>query len=993
MPHQDLLSPAQRLEVLALPVGLKEIAELYTLSAADQDFLVKRRGGSNRLGFAVQLCFLRFPGRAWTREEVIPAAMLRFIAQQVGSDPSVLSVYATRDETRREHLGDLLKEYGWKTFAQREYRNLSLWLADQARSTDQGLALVNVLVSEIRRRHVVVPALPVLERLTLRARAKARREAYRELTKDLTAEQMSRLDSLLDKRQDAWQTTLGWLRQAAGTANPINIVSCIERLKFIRNLGIPPEWTRRIHQNRLTQIAREASNTPVTHFRDLGEERRYATLVAAVLDTASLITDETVDMHESFLGRQFKRAERKHLNNFQENGKAIHDKVRLYATIGQAIIDARELSEDAFAAIERVLTWDAFRESVLEADKISQPEGFDHLALIADSYSQLRRYAPALLEHFEFRAAPVSDDLLKAIELLRALNAGNARRVPEAAPRSFVRQRWAKYVFTENGIDRRFYETCVLSELSKALRAGDLWVAGSRRYKDFEEYLLPKAAYQDLRNAKTLGLAVDGDCESYLRRRSEQLHQALQKTGQLAKDGGLPDASIINGVLKIAPLDNQEPDEAMLLNRQVYALLPRIKITDLLVEIDEWTGFTRHFTHLKSGAAPQDRELLLAAILADGINLGVARMAEACPGVSAATLSRVAVWHIREETYSKALAGIINHHHQIEFAGHWGDGTTSSSDGQRFATGGRGDARGQHNARYGSDPGVTFYTHISDQYGPFHSKLINATVRDATHVLDGLLYHESDLQIEEHYTDTAGFTDHVFALCHLLGFRFAPRIRNIGETRLYTIDRPANYPALEGLIGGMINTKHIPLNWEDVLRLTASIKHGTVSASLMLRKLGAYPRQNALAIALREIGRLERTVFLLDYIQDLDLRRRIHTGLNKGEARNALARAVFFNRLGELRDRTQESQKGRASGLNLVVAAIVLWNTVYVERAISVLRQQGQDISDDLLVHVSPLKWEHINLTGDYVWRRDGGLRNKGLRPLRSSIQALGRAA
>ncbi len=294
------------------------------------------------------------------------------------------SVYARRDETRREHLGELLREYGWKTFAQREYRSLSVWLADQGRSTDQGLALVHLLIDEIRRRHTVVPALAVLERLTLRARAKARREAYNALTKDLTIEQMSRLNSLLDKREDAWQTTLGWLRQAAGTANPQNILSCIERLKFIRDLGIPLEWARRVHQNRLVQIAREAANTDVAHFRDLGNGRRYAKLVAAVLDTASLITDETVDMHENFLGRQFKRAERKHLSEFQENGKAIHEKLRLYATVGQALIDAKEQAQDPFAAIERFLPWDAFRASVLEAEKLSQPAGFDHLARIAD---------------------------------------------------------------------------------------------------------------------------------------------------------------------------------------------------------------------------------------------------------------------------------------------------------------------------------------------------------------------------------------------------------------------------------------------------------------------------------------------------------------------------------------------------------------------------------------------------------------------------------
>jgi len=135
----------------------------------------------------------------------------------------------------------------------------------------------------------------------------------------------------------------------------------------------------------------------------------------------------------------------------------------------------------------------------------------------------------------------------------------------------------------------------------------------------------------------------------------------------------------------------------------------------------------------------------------------------------------------------------------------------------------------------------------------------------------------------------------------------------------------------------------------------------------MLRKLGSYPRQNGLAVALRELGRIERTLFTLEWLQSVELRRRVHAGLNKGEAKNALARAVFFNRLGEVRDRSYENQRYRASGLNLVLAAIILWNTVYLERA---LREHGQVIGEELLPHLSPLGWEHINLTGDYSWRQ-----------------------
>ena len=320
----------------------------------------------------------------------------------------------------------------------------------------------------------------------------------------------------------------------------------------------------------------------------------------------------------------------------------------------------------------------------------------------------------------------------------------------------------------------------------------------------------------------------------------------------------------------------------------------------------------------------------------------------------------------------------------VTFAGHWGDGTTSSSDGQNFRTGSKAESTGHINPKYGSSPGRTFYTHISDQYAPFHTKVVNVGVRDSTYVLDGLLYHESDLRIEEHYTDTAGFTDHVFALMHLLGFRFAPRIRDLGDTKLFIPKGDTAYDALKPMISSdRLNIKAIRAHWDEILRLATSIKQGTVTASLMLRKLGSYPRQNGLAIALRELGRIERTLFILDWLQSVELRRRVHAGLNKGEARNALARAVFFNRLGEIRDRSFEQQRYRASGLNLVTAAVVLWNTVYLERAAHALRGNGHAVDDALLQYLSPLGWEHINLTGDYLWRSSAKIGAGKFRPLR----------
>jgi TnpA family transposase len=361
-------------------------------------------------------------------------------------------------------------------------------------------------------------------------------------------------------------------------------------------------------------------------------------------------------------------------------------------------------------------------------------------------------------------------------------------------------------------------------------------------------------------------------------------------------------------------------------------------------------------------------------------------MAESCPGATYAKLSWLQAWHIRDEAYSAALAELVNEQHKHPFAAHWGDGTTSSSDGQRFRSGGHCESTGRVNPKYGSEPGVQFYTHISDQYAPFHTRVINVGIRDATYVLDGLLYHESDLRIQEHYTDTSGFTDHVFALTHLLGFRFAPRIRDLADKRLYIPNKQTSYQSLTTLVGSTINKKYISAHWNEILRLASSIRQGTVSASLMLRKIGSYSRQNGLAIALRELGRIERTLFTLEWLQNVELRRRVNAGLNKGESRNSLARAVFFNRLGEIRDRSYENQRYRASGLNLVVAAIILWNTVYLEKAIQALRTK-KPINDSLLEHLSPLGWEHINLTGDYVWKQKA-IGKGNFRPLRLGAES-----
>ena len=988
MPRRSILSAGERTSLLAVPDKEDELIRHYTLTEPDLSLIRQRRGEVNRLGFAVQLCYLRFPSIILGADQSPDPALLAFAADQLRVSPDGWNEYGRRDQTRREHLLELQTWLKLAPFAVSDYRHFVHQLAELAQQTDRGIVLAEALVELLRQQRIILPAVDVIERVCSEALTRGTRQVYEALSAPLGDFHRRALDGLLSIREGTKGSGLIWLRQPPGPPKPKHVLAHLERLKTIRDLALPGGLEQAIHQNRLLKLAREGGQMTAQHLRDLERSRRHATLVAVILDTRATLIDEIIDLHDRFMGTLFSRAKRNHADRFQQSGKAINDKVRLYSRIGRALLEAKQSGGDPFAAIEAIIPWDVFSESITEAETLARPEDFDFLALVGDGFTQLRRYTPTLLQALTMKAAPAASELLSGVEVLKGMNERQARKVPDDAPTSFVRKRWENLVCTEDGLDRRFYELCVLSELKNSLRSGDIWVQGSRQFKDFEDYLLPPPRFAAQREQRELGLAVETDCDRFLEARLSVLQEQLATVERLAAANELPDAAITStGRIKITPLDNAVPDEAEALMQQAYSLLPHLKITELLLEVDGWTGFSRHFNHLKSGAATEDQQLLLTTILADAINLGLSKMAESCPGVTYAKLTWLQAWHIRDETYSAALAELVNTQFRQPFAAYWGDGTTSSSDGQNFKAGGRGQAAGQVNLKYGQEPGVQFYTHISDQYAPFHTKVINATVRDATHVLDGLLYHESDLRIEEHYTDTAGFTDHLFALMHLLGFRFAPRIRDLADKRLYIHGDAKQYPTLAGLIGGNVNVKHIRAHWDEILRLAASIRQGTVTASLMLRKLGSYPRQNGLAVALRELGRIERTLFALDWMQNVELRRRVQIGLNKGEAKNALARAVFLNRLGEIRDRSFENQRYRASGLNLVVAAIVLWNTVYLERAIQALRDSGKDIDERLLPHLSPLGWEHINLTGDYIWRQNKQVEEGKFRPLRMSSE------
>jgi len=530
-------------------------------------------------------------------------------------------------------------------------------------------------------------------------------------------------------------------------------------------------------------------------------------------------------------------------------------------------------------------------------------------------------------------------------------------------PLTFLRRasKWHRHLNKDDG--HRLWEVAVLCHLRDAFRAGDIWLVHSRRYGDLKGALVPAEVAR-----ATPRLAMPYEPEIWLANRKSRLADGLQRLARAARAGAIPGGSIEDGVLKIDRLTADVPKEADAMVLDLYKRLPVIRITDLLLEVDDEIGFTEAFTHLRTGVPCKDRVGMLNVLLAEGLNLGLSKMAGATNTHDYFQLSRLSRWHVESEAMARALAMVIEGQSALPMAQFWGGGTSASSDGQFFPTTRQGEAMNLINAKYGHEPGLKAYTHVSDQFGPFAIQTIPATVNEAPYILDGLLMTDAGQRIREQYADTGGFTDHVFAITALLGFQFIPRIRDLPSKRLYLFDPSACPKELKGLIGGKVREPVISSNWPDILRSAATMVAGAMPPSQLLRKFSAYPRQHELAVTLREIGRVERTLFIIEWLLDADMQRRAQIGLNKGEAHHALKNALRIGRQGEIRDRTSEGQHFRMSGLNLLTAIIIYWNTKHLGQAVADRRRNGLDCSSGLLAHISPLGWAHILLTGEYRW-------------------------
>ncbi|ADW01085.1 putative transposase (plasmid) [Yersinia pestis biovar Medievalis str. Harbin 35] len=581
---------------------------------------------------------------------------------------------------------------------------------------------------------------------------------------------------------------------------------------------------------------------------------------------------------------------------------------------------------------------------------------------------------------------------LAAIHYLTELN-GTKKRLLDDAPEHIITGPWKRLVYDAEGrIQRAGYSLCLLERLQDALRRRDIWLKNSDRWGDLREKLLQGEEWQAQRVlvCRALGHPTDGH------KGVQQLAVQLDETWRAvaSRFEGNTEVHICNDgkypSLTISSLEKlEEPLSLLRLNNRVRQLLPPVDLTELLLEIDARTGFTREFTHVsESGARAQDLHISLCAVLmAEACNIGLEPLIKHnIPALTRHRLSWMKQNYLQAETLVSANARLVDFQSTLELARRWGGGEVASVDGMRFVTPVKTVNSGPNRKYFGSGRGITWYNFVSDQYSGFHGIVVPGTLRDSIFVLEGLLEQQAGLNPVEIMTDTAGTSDIIFGLFWLLGYQFSPRLADAGEAVFWRVDKSANYGALDELARGCADLSKAENQWDEMMRTAGSLKLGTIHASELIRSLLKSSRPSGLAQAIMAVGRVNKTLYLLNYIDDEDYRRRILTQLNRGESRHAVARAICYGQRGEIRKRYREGQEDQLGALGLVTNAVVLWNTLYMQEALSWMRSNGEETRDEDIARLSPLMHGHINMLGHYTFTLSDDILNGELRALNFNL-------
>ena len=952
---------------LPVPIdpGEDELARHWNLTPADLAEIANCRGADQKRRFALQLCVLRGYGRFLDDYRHAPIKIVNHLSRQLELPPVLFLDRSGREPTERVQAQRIRRYLGLSRFDKTAEDHLREWLRGGAMEGRTAAELLILAEEKLASLQVMLPSVSTLERIIASVLAHGTTELFESIANRLPEKLRIAIDLLVEVPTGDARSSLFRLKDYPKSANAAVIKGDIVRLRLIEELlgndgaldNLDPKIVRQLGQLGRRYDARD--------LRRFAKPKRDALVACYLVEARKTLLDQIVEMNDLFLTGMNRRSR----NSVENQRKSLRRRSRdgLQRVLGAV---------DALVAAEGSQTITAFRDALGTPELIQAAiacrayerlEERGHLDAMLARYSTLRQYLPAFFA-LPFQAAAGSETLLRAIEILRALDAGTRGVLTTDDPHGFVQADWRPHLITGGKLDRAIWEIALAFVVRDALRAGSLFLVQSRDHVSFWNLVYDDRKWQQNREQAYQRLDLPTDGRVFLTKLTAEFDRAVRAAEQGLHANRF--ASVKDGRLKLKKRDAMAIPRALReLRATISTSLPRVRIEDLLQDVDEWCRFTSAFQPL-GGYQPyggDPHRSLLATLIAHGTNLGLAAMSQSVDTLTAEALQDTSRWFLRDATIKAANTILVDHHHGLKLSRIWGDGSRSSSDGQRFAVE-RDSLLGSVYPRYFGyyEQALQLYTHTSDQHSVYGTQAISCAPREAGYVLGGILDNDTALAIREHTSDTNGFTEHLFGLCVLLGITFMPRLKDLPDQVLSRIDRDADYGALQPLLRGRINVELILEQWDQLVRLAASLKDRLTPAHVVVQRLANANASDRLAGALSQLGRLMKTLHILRYIQEEPLRDAIQLQLNRGEFRHILAKSLFFANWGSFRSGDYEEVMNKASCLSLLSNAVLVWNTVHITRVVDQLRVAGHPVKDEDLARVSPLAHAHVIPNGSY---------------------------
>jgi TnpA family transposase len=955
----------------------EEIVREGKFSPEDMAEIAKRRRDNNRLGFAYQLAFVRLVHRFPEQQPLeIVDELLLYVGIQLDIPAEAIETYQQRQQTLAEHRSAILNYLELRRLGEYEIEMLEGFLFEVACRLEQTGPLMVQAKQFLKEADILLPADSTLRRLIIRQRQAARLHIYSRVAETLSPAFKERLDGLLiagDNRLTPFQS----LKQPPRKASPKAVLRLAAKLELIQDTGVLEvdlSWLNNNYQRSLTRYARRCS---ADRMRNLKEDHRYTVMVCFLWQVYRDTIDHMIDTHHKLMTRVYNHAQEDVDKQTRKQRRMIRSSLSTLHLLGQVILDEAirdgALRRELFSKVdkEKLISQMAAVETWLTGK-------YSHVFnLVVERFPYIRQFAPTLFAQLDFSLEEgTQSSVVEAVKLLRQMNEDNKRKLVDDAPLGFIPKNLRPLVEKNGEVNKRAWECALLTVVRDEIKAGNIYVQRSKRFGRFGNFFIDDAKWEKQRDSffRRAGLPAKAeDVPGYLTNRLNQAFDDFLRLLPKNSYAGVNENGwqlSVDSSEKLNEVGKQRLEE---LKKWLAENMRTVRLPALLIEVDNELHFTHHFMPplQQQQRTAEDVCTVLATIMAHGCNVGPYTMSRLTEGITYRQIKWVTDWQLLEDTQRQALAQVVNAISKLDVTQAWGEGKTSSSDGQRFRMKRR-LLQQAYSPRF-NDYAIEFYSFVADNYAPFYSTVIECTDRDAAYVLDGLLYNESDLALEEHYTDTHGYTEINFAAFAMLGRRFAPRIRALKKQRIYRIDKAKEYGALAPLVDRWDRTLHMDWiyeQWDRMGQFYASLESGHVTASTALKRLASYSGKNHFYRANRELGRIFKTEYILQFMSDPLVRNRVRRGLLKGEEMNALARQVAYGKQGTITARDLQAQKNTASCLTLIMACVIYWQAKEINRVILECDPEGAGVDLSLLKHISPIGWENVILYGEYVLNR-----------------------